>query len=59
MESERFVVRRKERDERSTGQPNFSIAVAQPGLVGILWGSVVGLGAPGAHMGPVDRAGDF
>ena len=37
MESERFVVRRKERDVRSTGhwQPKFSIAVAGPGLVGI------------------------
>jgi hypothetical protein len=61
IESERFVVRRKERAARSAGQPAFSIActVRSPARAGSVSGSVIGSSGPGARVGSLEPAGGF
>jgi len=61
IESERFVVSRKERTARSAAQPAFSItrtvrSMAQAGLVS---GSVVRSSVPGACRGSVELVAGF
>ena len=58
MESERFVVRRKERAAISAGHPAFSIArtVHSPARAGSVSGSVVGSRGSGARTGSVEPA---
>jgi hypothetical protein len=62
MESEKFVVKRKERAARSAAQPTFSIAhtVRSRAQAGSDSGSgVVGSSVPGARTGSVKLAGRF